>query len=180
MYHNIKHQQIVCQYSELTASKLKSELHSKKFLLSVWWTVQGIIHWEDLPLNQTINAIFYCLGKQLGNHLVAETQHCKSMQYYHLSQYLKASCSCQKIITIHFWHIIHYIFLTKIITNNYRFYTTLHIHLVMPICYQLFHVLKIEKIFLDSSFHIIKIMKILMMWKLLKKGVYWICINYRI
>ena len=42
-------------------------------LLSVWWDVQGIIHWEVLPLNQTINAAFYCLQlDRLHSNLVAK------------------------------------------------------------------------------------------------------------
>ncbi|GFV79520.1 histone-lysine N-methyltransferase SETMAR [Trichonephila clavipes] len=36
-------------------------LFPKKMILSACWDVQRIIHWEVLPLYQTINAAFYCL-----------------------------------------------------------------------------------------------------------------------
>lgn len=38
----------------------KGELHPKKVMISVWWDVRGIIHWETLPENATVNAAFYC------------------------------------------------------------------------------------------------------------------------
>ena len=38
----------------------RRELHGKKVLLSIWWDRQGIIHFELLPPNATINAQLYC------------------------------------------------------------------------------------------------------------------------
>ncbi len=38
----------------------KSDLHPKKIMLSVWWGVKGIIHWELLPTACNINAELYC------------------------------------------------------------------------------------------------------------------------
>jgi len=38
----------------------KLDMHPKKVMLSVWWGVEGILHWELLPKNQTINAELYC------------------------------------------------------------------------------------------------------------------------
>lgn len=39
---------------------LKDELHPKKVMLSVWWGIRGIIHWELLPKGSTITADLYC------------------------------------------------------------------------------------------------------------------------
>jgi len=39
------------------------ELRPKKIMICVWWGVRGIVHWEILPNNQTINGQTYC--KQL-------------------------------------------------------------------------------------------------------------------
>lgn len=36
------------------------ELHPKKIMISVWWNISGVIHWEALPANRTINASVYC------------------------------------------------------------------------------------------------------------------------
>jgi histone-lysine N-methyltransferase SETMAR len=38
----------------------KNILHPKKMMLSVWWGVRGIIHWELLPTGCTITADLYC------------------------------------------------------------------------------------------------------------------------
>uniref|UniRef100_A0A1I7V3L7 HTH_48 domain-containing protein n=1 Tax=Caenorhabditis tropicalis TaxID=1561998 RepID=A0A1I7V3L7_9PELO len=41
----------------------KQELHPKKVLLCIWWSVEGPVHWELLPTNTTVTADLYC--KQL-------------------------------------------------------------------------------------------------------------------
>lgn len=41
----------------------KTDIHSKKVMLSIWWCMTGPIHWELLPTNTTVTADVYC--KQL-------------------------------------------------------------------------------------------------------------------
>lgn len=38
----------------------KSDLHPKMVMLSVWWGVKGVVHWELLPTGSTITADLYC------------------------------------------------------------------------------------------------------------------------
>ena len=38
----------------------KDELHPKNTMLSVWWGIKGVIHWELLPTGTNINANIYC------------------------------------------------------------------------------------------------------------------------
>ncbi|XP_014785013.1 histone-lysine N-methyltransferase SETMAR-like [Octopus bimaculoides] len=38
----------------------RAGLHPKKIMLSVWWDIKGVIHYELLDNNQTINANLYC------------------------------------------------------------------------------------------------------------------------
>lgn len=38
----------------------KPDSHQKKVMLSVWWGINGIIHWELLPNNTTVTADLYC------------------------------------------------------------------------------------------------------------------------
>ena len=38
----------------------KNDLHPKQVMLSVWWGVKGIIHWELLPDGCTVTADLYC------------------------------------------------------------------------------------------------------------------------
>lgn len=50
---------------ELPESEPKGDLHPKKVMLSIWWDFQGVIYFELLPPNTTINAQLYC--SQLDN-----------------------------------------------------------------------------------------------------------------
>ena len=45
---------------EPTQSTSKEVIHQKKVMLSVWWDFKGIVYFELLPRNQTINSNVYC------------------------------------------------------------------------------------------------------------------------
>lgn len=38
----------------------KNDLHPKQVMLSVWWNMAGIVHWELLPAGSTVTAEYYC------------------------------------------------------------------------------------------------------------------------
>jgi histone-lysine N-methyltransferase SETMAR len=38
----------------------KQPLHTKKRMLCIWWGMRGVVHWELLPVNTTINSTTYC------------------------------------------------------------------------------------------------------------------------
>lgn len=42
----------------------KADLHPKKVMISVWWNVRGVVHWELLPPNTTVTARYYCAQLQ--------------------------------------------------------------------------------------------------------------------
>ena len=52
----------------------KNDLHPKKVMLSVWWDFEGIIYYELLRLNTTIDSKLYC--EQLQNLKVALQANC--------------------------------------------------------------------------------------------------------
>lgn len=56
--HNRKRQWV--DEDERPEPEPKGELHPKKVLLSVWWGIHGIIHYELLPANTNITAAYYC------------------------------------------------------------------------------------------------------------------------
>ena len=45
---------------EPAQSTSKADIHEKKVMLSVWWDFKGIVYFELLPRNQTINSNVYC------------------------------------------------------------------------------------------------------------------------
>ena len=45
---------------EPAQSTSKADVHQKKVMLSVWWDFKGIVYFELLPRNQTINSNVCC------------------------------------------------------------------------------------------------------------------------
>lgn len=59
-YRNVKRRRQWLGKGEGPQPQPRRELHGQKVLLSIWWDCQGIIHFEFLPPNATINAQIYC------------------------------------------------------------------------------------------------------------------------
>ena len=59
MYINYSHQRQWLSPREKGVAMTKQELHPKKVMLSVWWGMRGVIHWELLPTGKTITADVY-------------------------------------------------------------------------------------------------------------------------
>ena len=58
------------KWDEPAQSTSKADIHQKQVMLSVWWDVKGIVYFELLPRNQSINSNVYCcqlmkLGKEM-------------------------------------------------------------------------------------------------------------------
>ena len=60
LYNNIKRKRSWGYPSEPPKAVPKAGLHPKKVLLSIWWDWQGILYFELLPSNPTINSDVYC------------------------------------------------------------------------------------------------------------------------
>ena len=60
LYINYTHKRQWLSAGQTGAATSKTDPHSKKVMLSVWWGVKGIIHWELLPNGYTITADLYC------------------------------------------------------------------------------------------------------------------------
>ncbi|CAF4264902.1 unnamed protein product [Rotaria magnacalcarata] len=64
LYINYTHRRQWISSGQTGVATPKADLHPKKVMLSIWWGVYGIIHWEILPNGCTITAELYC--QQLG------------------------------------------------------------------------------------------------------------------
>lgn len=61
----------------------KPGMHPKKVMLSVWWDSQGVIFFQLLPPNTTINAVFYCNQlQQLADQLIIKRPR-RSVKFLH-------------------------------------------------------------------------------------------------
>jgi histone-lysine N-methyltransferase SETMAR len=59
LYANIARSRQWLQPSQQPLTTPKADLHPEKRMISVWWDVQGVLYWELLPKNTTINAKRY-------------------------------------------------------------------------------------------------------------------------
>lgn len=59
LYHNVTRKRQWTDKDKQPSPTAKVSLHPKKILLSVWWDMYGVIHYELLEPNQTINAKVY-------------------------------------------------------------------------------------------------------------------------
>ena len=64
-YDNVMRKRSCCLLNESPKQQPKKDIHVKKVKLCVWWDFKGIIYFEILPQNQTINSVVYC--RQLSN-----------------------------------------------------------------------------------------------------------------
>jgi hypothetical protein len=42
------------------STNAKPDLHPQKIMVSVWWGIKGVIHWELVPTGTTVDADVYC------------------------------------------------------------------------------------------------------------------------
>ncbi|KAG9436972.1 Ammar1 transposase [Apis mellifera carnica] len=59
VYNNIKWKRSWNRPREPAQTTSKADIHQKKVLLSVWWDYKGIVYFELLPPNRTINSVVY-------------------------------------------------------------------------------------------------------------------------
>ena len=60
VYNNVKRKRSWSKQDEPAQSTSKADIHQKKVMLSVWWDFKGIVYFELLPDNTTINSEVYC------------------------------------------------------------------------------------------------------------------------
>ena len=60
LYNNVKWKRSWGKQNEPPPTTPKAGLHPKKVMLCIWWDCKGVIYYELLPENQTINSNKYC------------------------------------------------------------------------------------------------------------------------
>ena len=60
VYDNAVRKRSWSKRDEPAQSTSKADIHQKKVMLRVWWDFEGIVYFELLPRNQTINSNVYC------------------------------------------------------------------------------------------------------------------------
>lgn len=60
VYNNVNRKRSWSKHDEAPQTTSKADIHQKKIMLSVWWDWKGVVYFELLPRNQTINSDVYC------------------------------------------------------------------------------------------------------------------------
>ena len=60
VYDNVVRERSWSKRDEPAQSTSEGDIHQKKVMLCVWWDFKGIVYFELLPRNQTINSNVYC------------------------------------------------------------------------------------------------------------------------
>lgn len=60
VYNNVKRRRSWGPKNSRPQTTAKAGLHPKKMMLCIWWDIKGVVYYELLPENQTINAAKYC------------------------------------------------------------------------------------------------------------------------
>jgi histone-lysine N-methyltransferase SETMAR len=106
----------------------KDDLHPKMVMLSIWWGMRGVIHWELLPTNSTINADCYC--KQLD--IVAAKLQGKQDRVFFLHDNARphiAKSTCQKLLELGWTVLPHPPYSPDLAPTDYYLFRSLSNHL---------------------------------------------------
>jgi len=68
MYVNVKKRKQYLSRGQTPLGNAKTDLNTVKIMLCVWWTINGIVHWELLPPNSTVDSNVYCQQLDIVNY----------------------------------------------------------------------------------------------------------------
>ena len=83
LYVNVERKRHLLQPHQRPEPTPKADLHPKKRMLSVWWSVSGVIYWELLPEKATITASRYCAQLQRLAAELAKEGKWRGKVYFH-------------------------------------------------------------------------------------------------
>lgn len=124
MYINNNHQRQWLSSGSKGVSIPLHELHPKKVMLSVWWGMRGVIHWELLPTGSTITANVYC--KQLDR--VAKALKGKQDKVYFLHDNAKphiAKSTKKKLLTLNWTVLTHPPYSPDLAPSDYHLFRSM-------------------------------------------------------
>ena len=124
LYINYTHRHRWLSPDQTGVATPKADLHPEKVMLSVWWGVNGIIHWEIPPNGCTITADLYC--QQLDR--VVEKLKGKQDRIYYLHDNARphvAKSTCEKLLKLGWITIPHLRYSPDLIPTDYHLFRSL-------------------------------------------------------
>jgi histone-lysine N-methyltransferase SETMAR len=105
-----------------------NDLHLKKVMLSVWWNMAGVVHWELLSTGSTVTAEYYC--KQLD--LVANEFRGKQDKVFFLHDNTRpriANTTLQKLLNLGWTVLPHPPYSPDLAPTDYHLFRSLRINI---------------------------------------------------
>nr|CDJ80805.1 Transposase domain containing protein [Haemonchus contortus] len=97
-------------------------------MLSVWWNTKGIVHWELLPPNSTVNAEVYCA--QLDRVAAALGERQRKVYFLHDNARPHIAKDTQKKLQSLGWHVLaHPPYSPDLAPTDYHLFLSLSNHL---------------------------------------------------
>ena len=113
-----------CEEASMTGNRYRNDLHPRKIMLSVWWGVRAITHWEVLPNRFNTTADLYC--QQL-NHVAAKFQRMQDRVYFlhdNARSHLAKSTG-EKLLKVGWTTIPHPVYSPDLAPTDYHLYRSL-------------------------------------------------------
>ncbi|EFO92046.1 hypothetical protein CRE_13079 [Caenorhabditis remanei] len=86
---------------------VKQELHPKKILLSVWWSVHGVFYWELLPEGKNITADYYSSQLQkVKSKLKTSPLHGHRVHYLHYNAKPHTAKTTKSLLATFHWTVL--------------------------------------------------------------------------
>ena len=112
LYNNVDQQKSWGNRNELPPTTPKAGLHPKTVMLCIWWDWKGVLHYELLPENQTINSKYCCQLNQLKaalNEKCPELVNRKCVIFYQDTARLHVSLMTRQKLLQFGWKVLIYL-----------------------------------------------------------------------
>ena len=97
LFINIKQRKEWVAPGDMPKPRVKPDFHPRKTMICVWWDWEGMVHWEMLEMNVTINKELYIAQLHRVNEAIPLKRPALTRPNHTSSQQRQASCctSCQ-------------------------------------------------------------------------------------
>ncbi|EFO84374.1 hypothetical protein CRE_19908 [Caenorhabditis remanei] len=107
---------------------VKQELHPKKILLSVWWSVHGALYWEPLPEGKTITADYYSSQLlKVNSKLKTSPLHGHRVHYLHDNARPHTAKTTKSLLATFHWTVLAYPpYSPDLAPSDYHLFSDMH------------------------------------------------------
>ncbi|XP_026674121.1 histone-lysine N-methyltransferase SETMAR-like [Ceratina calcarata] len=131
VYNNVNRKRSWSKHDEPAQTISKAELHQKKIMLSIWWDYKGVVYFELLPNNRTINSDVYCQQRMKLEEAIKEKRpelaNCKGIVFHHDNARPHTSLATRTKLLELGWEVMsHPPYSSDLAPSEYHLFRSLH------------------------------------------------------